>query len=245
MLYLTPTAGGGNGVPPLSAAQQQTITSDVDQLAAAIHATAVLPLDQAYRPQSTPQAGQPGQPPGYTTPTLAKVTIKSPGEEISSPITRYAATPAVLAHYGIKAGQIDPASDIIASRSHLGGRQIFDPLGSGPPRRAAARAPILPKQAETITHPTIQTIKQLPDHTSEPGTLITSHAMHRLALQPIPAAWLLQTSNPLTTAQIQTAQKAAAGAGLYVETRQCKSPWPRSGTGPLRRASSSPSACSP
>jgi putative ABC transport system permease protein len=227
MLYLTPTAGGGYGVPLLSAAQQQTVTNDIAQLAAAIHATAVLPLDQAYNPQTTPQADQPGQPPGYTTPTLAKVTIRSQGEEISSPITLYAATPAVLDHYGIEAGQIDPTSDIIASRSDLGGRQIFDPIGqAGPPGGAAGaaqptagRAPGLPKGPEGITHPTIQTVTQLPIYTSEPGTLITNHGMQTLGLQPVPAAWLIQTSNPLTAAQIHTAQKAAAGAGLYVETR--------------------------
>jgi putative ABC transport system permease protein len=43
--------------------------------------------------------------------------------------------------------------------------------------------------------------------------------MRTLDLQPITAAWLIQARGPLTTAQIQTAQKAAASAGLYVETR--------------------------
>jgi putative ABC transport system permease protein len=43
--------------------------------------------------------------------------------------------------------------------------------------------------------------------------------MRTLGLQPTPAAWLIQTRHPLTAAQIQTAQKAAASAGLYVETR--------------------------
>jgi putative ABC transport system permease protein len=228
MLYLTPTGGGGNGVPATSAAQQQAVTSVVDQLAAAIHATAVLALDQAYNPQSTPQADQPGQPPGYPTPSLAKVTIMSRGEEITSPITLYAATPAVLAHYGIKADQIDPTSDIIASRSDLGGLQIFDPDLSGPPGASATAQPSgspstkgsgVPRGPAGITHPRIQTVTQLPRYTSEPGTLITSHAMQTLGLQPIPAAWLVQTSGPLSTAQIQTAQKAAAGAGLYVETK--------------------------
>jgi putative ABC transport system permease protein len=228
MLYLTPIFGGGNGVPATSAAQQQTVAGDVDQLAAAIHVTAVLPLDQAYNPQTTPQADQPGQPPGYVTPTLAKVTIRSQGEEVSSPITLYAATPAVLAHYGINGHQINPTSDIIASRSDLGSRQIFDPIGSGPPGRSAsaqpsgnpsAQAPGLPKRPEGTTHPTIQTVTQLPIYASAPGTLITSHAMQTLGLQPIPAAWLIQTSNPLTAAQIHTAQKTAAAAGLYVETR--------------------------
>ena len=65
----------------------------------------------------------------------------------------------------------------------------------------------------------MQNVNGLPLYTSDPGTLITSKAMQTLGLQPIPAAWLIQTRGPLTTAQIQTAQKAAASAGLYVETR--------------------------
>jgi putative ABC transport system permease protein len=227
MLFVAPTGQSGYPVPPLSPAQQQTVTSDVDQLAAAIHATTVLPLDQAYDPHTTPVPDQPGQPAGYATPSLAKVTIRSQGEEVTSPITLYVASPAVLAHYGIKAGQIDPTSDIIASRSGLGGRQIFDPILSGPPSgtasaqpsRTGSQEPGLRNRPEGIAHPTIQTITQLPTYTSEPGTLITSHAMQTLGLQPISAAWVLQTSNPLTTAQIQTARKAAAGAGLHVETR--------------------------
>jgi putative ABC transport system permease protein len=219
MLYLTPHGGGGFGVPPLSAAQQRTVTADVDQLAAAMHATAVLPLDQAYDPRSTPEADQPGQPPAYTTPSLAKVTVRSQGEEVSAPITLYAVTPAVLAQYGMKAAQIDPTSDIVASRSDLAGRQVFLPILSGPPTPDAGPAPGRSKRPEGITHPTIQTVRQLPVYTSQPGTLITGRAMQALGLQPIRAAWLIQTGNPLTTAQIQTAQKAAAGAGLFVETR--------------------------
>ena len=116
----------------------------------------------------------------------------------------YAATPAVLHHYGIPAAEVDPASDILSSRSDLSGLQIFYPgdrAGSG------------------ITNPKIQTIRRLPLYTSDPGTLITSKAMQTLGLQPTPAAWLIQTRGPLTTAQIQTAQKAAVSAGLYVETR--------------------------
>jgi putative ABC transport system permease protein len=221
MLYLSPAGvGGGNTVPPLSAAQQQTVASDVDQLAASIHATAVLSLDQAYNPQGPPQLGQPGQPAGYQTASLAKVTVTPQGTEVSQPMALYAATPAVLAYYGIKAGAINPSSDILASRTDLGGLRIFDPGRLGPPAPDAARVPGLPRRLEGITDPTIQTVEQLPVYTSEPSTLITSHAMQTLGLQPIPAAWLIGTSNALTAEQIRTAQKAAAGAGLYVETRE-------------------------
>ena len=44
-------------------------------------------------------------------------------------------------------------------------------------------------------------------------------AMARLGLQAVPAGWLLQTPHALTTKQIAAARKAAAAAGLTIETR--------------------------
>jgi putative ABC transport system permease protein len=43
--------------------------------------------------------------------------------------------------------------------------------------------------------------------------------MQTLGLQAIPSDWLMVAPHALTAAQIATAQKAAAGVGLYVETR--------------------------
>jgi putative ABC transport system permease protein len=218
VLHLTPAVNDFQGVPSLSANQRQQVTGDIDRLAAAIHASWMLPLHEAYDPRSgtlSPppgQAGQEGVQPGatsggsggYPTPALAKVTRMGAGEDVSFVANLYAATPAVLHHYGIPAAEVDPASDIVSSRSDLSGLQIFYPgdrAGSG------------------IADPKIQNIDGLPIYTSDPGTLITTKAMQTLGLQPIPAAWLIQTRGPLTTAQIQTAQKAAVSAGLYVETR--------------------------
>jgi putative ABC transport system permease protein len=123
------------------------------------------------------------------------------------------ATPAVLAHFGITAGQIDPAADIISGRTDLAGLDLFDAsVGFGPPDQSRTRQDTFPVK--------IQVLKGLPAYTSDNGTLITTQAMQRLGLQPLPAAWLIQTSRTLTGAQITAARKAAAGAGLYVETRK-------------------------
>jgi putative ABC transport system permease protein len=222
VLHVSPAADGSQGVPVLSAVQEREATSNVGNLAAAIHATSVLPLDEAYDPRSAvmPPApvltGQEGVQPGatgggggdYPTPSLAKVTRLSQGEYVSLVVGNlYAETPAVLKRYGIPAAGVAQTSDIISSRSDLAGLQIFY---SGD----RAGHPV-----QGITVPNIQSVKQLPLYTSDPGTLITGKAMQTLGLQPIPAAWLIQTRGPLTTAQIQTAQKAAASAGFYVETR--------------------------
>ncbi|MGH9057543.1 MAG: FtsX-like permease family protein [Acidimicrobiales bacterium] len=215
MLYLAP-AGGGNPVPPLTPAQQQAATTVADQLGATIHASAALPLEQAYDPHGSLQTPLPGgsQQSGYGTATLADVTQTNHGISISTMITLYVATPTVLSHYGISASQLNPAADVISSRSDLSGLQVFDPdLRPGP---GTGPGPI---RDNGITHPVIQTVAGLPAYTSAPGTLITSHAMQTLGLQALPAAWLIQTPHSLTTAQIQTARKAAATSGLYVETR--------------------------
>jgi putative ABC transport system permease protein len=215
MLYLTP-GGPGSPVPPIGAAQQQAADRAVEQLGAAMHARAVVALDQAYDTQggvvAAPAGGSGTAPPGYLTAVLAKVIRTPRGEEIQAPLPVYVATPAVLDHFGITAGQIDPASDIISGRADLGGLDLFDPsVGFGPGDQQHVRRDTFSVK--------IQVLKGLSPYTSDDGTLITTQAMQRLGFQPLPAAWLIQTSGPLTGAQIAAARKAAAGAGLYTETR--------------------------
>ena len=109
-------------MPSLRAGQRQEVTGDIDRLAAAIHASWVLPLDEAYDPQSGTLSPQPGQARqegvqpgatgggsgGYPTPALAKVTRVGEGEEVSFVANLYVATPAVLDHYGIPAAEVNP-----------------------------------------------------------------------------------------------------------------------------------------
>jgi putative ABC transport system permease protein len=217
MLYLTP-GGAGSPVPPISATQQQAADNAVQQLGAALHATAVVTLDQAYNARGgvvAPPGGAGAAPPGYLTAVLAQVTRSSHGEEIHAPLPLYVATPAALDHFGITGGQVDPTSDIISGRADLGGVEVFDPsVGFGPPDPQSAT-----RQQDTFSVK-IQVLKGLPPYTSDEGTLITTQTMQRLGLQPLPAAWLIQTSGPVTGAQITAARKAAAGAGLYAETRK-------------------------
>ncbi len=222
MVYLTATpAGAGDPVPPLTTAQQQAADSAVAQIAAAAHA-GIVALDQAYNPQGgivSPPDAQGSARGGYLTVVLARVTIMAHGEQIGDLVPLYIATPAVLAHYGLTTGQIDPASDVVSTRTDVGGREIFDPsVGFGPPRPAPGPAK---RQPETFT-PRTQAVAGLPVYTSDPGTLLTPQAMQRIGLRAVPAAWLIQTSGPLTRAQVATARRAAAAAGLYLETREAK-----------------------
>ena len=233
MVYLGP-AGGDAQVPPLTTAQLAAVSSRVAALAAAVHARAVVPLEQAYSPQSGLQSPPPGshggEPDGYVTPTLARVTIGAHFEDITSPIALYVATPALLAHYHIAAAQLDPTADVVTSRRDIGGRQIFDPILTSGARDGSQAQPAPgpgpapgsgrgPGGDPSIVRPKVQQVDGLPPYTSDPGTLLTTHAMQALGLRPIPAAWMVQTGTPLTAGQISSARSIAATTGLYIETK--------------------------
>jgi putative ABC transport system permease protein len=215
VLHLT-RGGAGDPIPPVSASQQRTLSSKVSQLASALDARGVVPLYQAYNPQSAllpAQFGPGGGPGGYQTLALAQVTSgPHGGVGISLVVPLVVATPAVLAHYGIKPAQVNPDADVITSRTDLAGLQLFDPVVSAGPEPRSVPAPEV--------HPVIQVSEQLSRYSSDGSALITSHAMQTLGLKNLFAGWLIQTPHPLTTAQKDTAQKAAAAVGLYVETRK-------------------------
>jgi putative ABC transport system permease protein len=226
MLYLTP-AGGMSQIPPLSASQLQAVSGTVQQLAATMHAS-VLRLDQAYDPHSTIQPAQPGgpgggQPAGFVTAALDRVTQLSHGQEITTVHSLYVASPAVLSYYGLKPIQLEPGSDIITSRHDVGGLQVFMPDDSPGPASGPRG------KTSGIATPNIQVVRQLPTYTSDPNTLITAHAMQALGLQALPAGWLIEAQHPLTTTQLAAARKAAAGSGLYMESRN-----PEKSLAPLR-----------
>jgi putative ABC transport system permease protein len=220
ILHLTPDGGTGDAIPPVTPAQQQALEARVNQLAAALHAQAAVSLYAPVDSQSgllPPQPGPGGGPGGYPPTVLGQVTPVPHGESVSALRDLYVATPALLAQYGISPDRIEPGTDVISSPPGIGGLQIFDPiLGAprGPDAGSRGR-----QRAALASHPTVQTFGQLPAYTSAPSALITSHAMQELGLEAIPAGWLIQTAYPLTTGQIDTAQKAAAAAGLYVETQ--------------------------
>lgn len=223
MIYATPDTGSGQ-VPPLSASQLQNVTVRLGALATAIHARAVVPLEQAYSPRAGLQPPLPGSgsqsvPAGYGVAVLSQVSISPHGTQISGMDPLYVATPALLAHYGISPSAIDPNADVLSARNDLGGLQIFAPeFQAGPGPEPGARG--TPGRPDILhVTPRIQTFSQLPLYTSAPGTLLTTGAVQRLGLTTVPSAWSIQASGPLTSQQIQTARAAAASVGLYAETR--------------------------
>ena len=218
MVHVTPDTDAAQ-TPSLSPTQLQAVTSRLDELAHDLGARAVVPLQQAHSASSGLQPPHPAPggrtiPAGYATTSLSRITVQGEGIDISQMERLYVATPALLAHYGIAPSTIDPTADVLSARTDLAGLEVFTPeFRDGPP------SPNEPRRKISHFTPQIQTSTQLPLHTSAPGTLLTSAAMQRLGLTATPAAWLIQGAGPLTTEQIQTARTAAAGIGLYVETR--------------------------
>jgi putative ABC transport system permease protein len=111
----------------------------------------------------------------------------------------YVATPELLAHYGIKASAVDPTADVLSSEPNLTGLQLI--VGR-----------------DGLEHPKIQTVA-LPRYTSDPNSLITNHAIATLGLEVGPAGWIIRSGPALTAAQVDSARRLAATAGLTIETR--------------------------
>jgi len=142
----------------------------------------------------------------------------APGRTWSGPV--YVATPQLLHAFGITAADVDPDADILSMRPGLStltkmqflfGSRKFGP-GPGADSWPCGRS-------YCLANPTIEEVSALPSGTSAPNTVITERAVREFGLTTTTAGWLIQTTGSLTASQISTAQRAAAAAGLSVETR--------------------------
>ncbi len=127
----------------------------------------------------------------------------------------YVATPQLLHAFGISASQVSPTADILTMRPGLSGVSQMQLLyGHGKPLGPGPNPNSFPcPQSNCLANPPIQEISALPSGTSAPNTVITEHAIRTLGLHTGPSGvggWLIQTANPLTSAQIHNAHLAAA-----------------------------------
>jgi putative ABC transport system permease protein len=166
--------------------------------------------------------------------TDANLNHAASGRSWSGPL--YVATPQLLHAFGISASQFSPTADILSMRPGLSGISKMQLDYSPPPKSGQKVSPgsgggpgpgqnpnsfPCPKNA-CLANPSIDQVSALPSGTSAPNTVITEHAIRTLHLQTGPnyvAGWLIQTANPLTSAQIHNARLAAAAANMTVETR--------------------------
>ncbi|HET9971597.1 MAG TPA: FtsX-like permease family protein [Streptosporangiaceae bacterium] len=159
----------------------------------------------------------------------AGLTHAAPGRTWSGPI--YVATPQLLRAFGISRSEINPDADFLTMRPGLSSMSLMQ-LTYGPDAGQTSSDGYWPcLRGSCIANPPIQEISQLPSGTSAPNTVITEHAITMLHLQNSvqTAGWLITVPGGLTSGQIATAQRLAAGAtgqqltagpsGMAVETR--------------------------
>ena len=183
---------GNGGLPTLSATQLAAIQHAVDTIAGDVHATSKATIAQAFRSDVALRGGTSG-----SFPVMLVQQVPRGFRGVAQP---YVASPDVLALYHIQQSAI--TGDVITSQHDLAGRQIA--LGPNP--------------ADLVT-PTVQVLDQLPTYSSAPNTLITPAYAASLGLQTETIGWLLQSSHPLSAAEVRAASSDAAAAGVAVESR--------------------------
>jgi putative ABC transport system permease protein len=131
------------------------------------------------------------------------------GTDVGQP---YVATPRLLAHYGIEASQINPAAVLLTSRAGLASAPALQlPFG-------CTFTSACPK-ASCVASPSIQTLTALPADLADPNLVLTAYAVRKYHLHALPAAWLVQTPQPLTAAQINGVRQRAEALGLTIQTK--------------------------
>ena len=131
------------------------------------------------------------------------------GTDVGQP---YVATPGLLAFYGIRPSAIQPRAVLLTSHAGLAAAPSLQlPDGCSFSNQCPP--------ASCILHPQIQTLAGLPADTADPNLVLTSYAVHKYELRPYPAAWLIQTRQSLTSAQINGARQRAEALGLTIQTK--------------------------
>jgi putative ABC transport system permease protein len=131
------------------------------------------------------------------------------GTDVGQP---YVATPGLLAFYGIKPGAIQPGAVLLTSHAGLAAAPALQlPAGCSFSNQCPP--------ASCILHPPIQSLAGLPADSADPNLVLTTYAVHKYRLRPYPAAWLIQTRHPLTSAEINGARQRAEALGLTIQTK--------------------------
>jgi putative ABC transport system permease protein len=187
---------------PLSSAEEASLGSRLNSLAASLHAGSALPLESAA---GLNQAGAP---------------LHS-----NAGVGLYVATPRLLATYGINSSLIAPGTDILTMRPGLAGlshmQMIWHSSGSGSEpdgsQGGGNGGPSCTLSNDCLASPVIQTVSSLPGGTDAPNTVITEYAVRKYHPQTQLSGWLIQAPAPLTATQIRAARHIALAYEAPIE----------------------------
>jgi putative ABC transport system permease protein len=206
-VYLGP-ADARELTPTDAPAQLEALAARVRRIAAQLDGATVIPLRRVV---------QPGVAPFVIRGTRVFVSVNlvtpfNPAEGAKSSDSRspvYVATPAVLRYLGIDAGTVAASTDFLADRSVRTDGLVIPNL------RSRKEMPVTNVQKIEIGQHLFGS-----DSARTPPTFITLNGLRRHGWTQIPAGWLVDSSRPLTSAQIADARDVAAGTSLTVETRR-------------------------
>jgi putative ABC transport system permease protein len=196
------------GTPTPTTSQMAAMTKSADSIAAGIGAQYLIPLE--------------------TTGAGGSANLNHNGSGRPWTGSLYVATPQLLKDFGIAPSQIKPNADVLTSLPGLSGisnmsvqwcSKFGTVKATGPNGSNISSIPCIANGG--IHNPVIQEIGALPSGVHAPNTLITEYAIKKFGLKTISVqAWLIQTAQPLTAAQVHEAQSAAAAAGnVSIESR--------------------------
>jgi putative ABC transport system permease protein len=171
-------------------AELQTLSAQIERLAAPLDPPAVIALDMAVDPAARPGPGEGGSEGGRPAVSL--------GNDQGLLFPLYVATPELLEHYGLDPGAVDLGTDVLTPQT--GEKFEFVNI---PAREVYAK---------------VQTI-DVPGYSSLPTSLITPDALRRYGWERVRKGWLVEAGRPLTAAQLAAARDVAATAGLTIEAR--------------------------
>jgi putative ABC transport system permease protein len=195
------------GDPAVEAvAQIDRLDARVSQLARGLERATVTPLRKAYHP------GEPALVAGDTRvrPTIdlarrVERTLWRPESQL------FVATPAMLGYLGIDPATVDPATHFLADPS-VPTDQLEVPEFRG------AVTTITNVQRIELGRRLFGTPWEGWDAGQKP-TFITPAGLRRHGLKQVPAGWLVESAEPLTSDQIADARALAANAGLTLEVK--------------------------
>lgn len=187
-------------IADLTSEQVEALDLQVDQLSATLDDAAVVPLDMALD-RDTP--GEPGLVDADEVKTVEMLWLP-PRSDLLEVMPLYVATPEVFEHFGVDPAETD-AHDFVSA--HRRGEFSVAP------------------DAKTRQPMTVTDVGEIDDlgYTALPRLFVSPAAADRHGWETMRAAWLVETSAPLTDEQIADAQDWAAAAGLTIESRDRQS----------------------
>ena len=207
-VYTGPVSDPG-AIPVQTPAELDRMAARVRQLAADLDGSTVIPLRSALEPSERSQ-GFEGVRVRFPVGLRRQVDTQSfrPGGLL------YVATPAVLRHLGIDPATVDPSTDFLADPSVPTDELVIPVL-----------KPTAGDKLEVLRVTNVQRIdsqEYLGGGTEDgvPASFITLDGLRRHGWRQIPSGWLVESSRPMTSAQVSDAREFAAAGGLTIEVQR-------------------------